>query len=165
MTASATCAGDSEAPWLDDTELAAWKNLVHLLMLLPTAVDRRLREDAGIPLAHYQTLAILSGEPERSMRMTQLARVVGSTTSRLSHAIAALEQRGWVERRMCPEDKRGQVATLTDLGFATLAAAAPGHAADVRRLVFDHLDPDQVLQLRDLTAALLPGLAHEVTPG
>src|SRR5260221_1188839 len=59
--------------------------------------------------------------------MTQLAEASTSSKSRLSHAVARLEQRGWVRRTNCPTDRRGQIAQLTDEGFASLAAAAPRH--------------------------------------
>ena len=142
--------------WLDEAELDAWTNLVQVLMTLPTALDRQLREDAGIPHAYYQILALLSDRPDRALRMTDLARLAGTTTSRLSHAVAALEQRGWVCRTSCPTDKRGQLARLTDAGLAVVEAAAPGHVDEVRRLVFDRLTPDEVAQLRTIAAKLLP---------
>jgi DNA-binding MarR family transcriptional regulator len=142
--------------WLDDDEQEAWLHLVQVLMLLPAALDRQLREDAGIPHPYYQILANLSDQPGRSMRMTDLARLVGTTTSRLSHAVASLEQRDWVRREACPTDKRGQIASLTDAGLAALVAAAPGHVQEVRRLVFDRLTPDEVAQLAALTAKLNP---------
>lgn len=142
--------------WLDDAEAATWINLVRVLMLLPAALDRQLREEAGIPHPYYQILATLSGRSNHAMRMTDLSRQVGTTASRLSHAVASLEQRGWVRRHACPTDKRGQVARLTDAGLATLTAAAPGHVEEVRRLVFDHLTPDEVVQLGALMAKLVP---------
>ena len=101
---------------------------------------------------------MLSAEQDGSMRMTRLARKTGTTTTRLSHAVSALEERGWVERRACPTDKRGQLASLTDDGHAFLRAAAPGHLAEVRRLVFDHLTEDDVARLGEITAKLLPPL-------
>ena len=146
----------TEARWLSDAEQDTWGNLAQLLMLLPAALDRQLREDAGIPHAYYQILAMLSAEPQQSMRMTDLARVVGSTTSRLSHAVASLEQRGWARRHACPSDKRGQVACLTESGAAVLAEAAPGHVAEVRRLIFDHLTPEEVERLGVITAKVVP---------
>jgi DNA-binding MarR family transcriptional regulator len=145
-----------EPQWLSDGEMGAWVNLVQLLMLIPTALDQQLREDAGLPHTHYHILSALSSRPERAMRMTELARLAGTTTTRLSHAVSTLEQRGWVIRHACPTDKRGQIAHLTDAGFAVLDAAAPGHVAAVRRLVFDHLTADDVIRLRDITAKLLP---------
>jgi DNA-binding MarR family transcriptional regulator len=88
------------------------------------------------------------------MRMTDLARRTGTTSSRLSHAVAALEQKGWVCRQACSTDKRGQVAKLTDLGMSTLEAAAPGHVAEVRRRVFDALTPSEVEQLGAIAGKL-----------
>jgi len=152
-------APDSGRPrWLTSSELETWLDFAQLLMRLPTALDRQLREEAGLPMAYYQVLAKLSDQPDRSMRMTRLARLTGTTTTRLSHAVTALEQRGWVRRGACPSDKRGQVAELTDAGLAVLRAAAPGHVAEVRRLVFDHLTDEDLTHLHDLTAKLLPAV-------
>ena len=158
-TTSATRPGVEQPRWLNDIEMQAWMNLAQLLMLLPTALDRQLREDAGIPHAYYQILVALSAQPDRAIRMTQLARLSGTTTTRLSHAVTNLEQRGWVERHACPTDKRGQIAQLTDAGMAILQAAAPGHVTEVRRLIFDNLTHDDVLRLRDIAGKLLPTLA------
>ncbi|MEV4346705.1 MarR family transcriptional regulator [Actinoplanes sp. NPDC049596] len=149
----------STAPrWLDEQERGAWLDLAQILMLLPAALDRQLREDTGIPHAYYQILATLSASDGNCLRMSDLARMVGTTPSRLSHAVDSLQQRGWLERRACPTDKRGQVAHLTDTGLDALRAAAPGHVAEVRRLVFDHLTPDDLTHLRAVTAKLLPAL-------
>ena len=141
--------------WLTAPEHDTWMNLIRLLIQLPTALDRQLREDAGIPHAYYQILAILSDQPDRAIRMTDLARRTGTTPSRLSHAVASLEQRDWVQRRACPSDKRGQIAHLTAAGLAAIKAAAPGHVAEVRHLVFDHLTAEDVTQLRRITDKLL----------
>ncbi|MEV6851058.1 MarR family winged helix-turn-helix transcriptional regulator [Actinoplanes sp. NPDC051411] len=157
----------SEPRWLDEDEASAWRNLVRVLMLLPAALDRQLREEAGVPHPYYQILAHLSDRPDHAIRMTDLARLVGTTSSRLSHAVASLEQRDWVRREACPTDKRGQICRLTDTGMAVLVAAAPGHVEEVRRLVFDRLSPDEVAQLSTLTAKLMPDLSadgHHLNP-
>jgi len=107
----------------------------------------QLRQDAGLTQASYMVLASLSDAPHRSLRMTQLARVTATSQSRLSHAVAGLEQRGWVERRPCPHDGHGQTARLTDAGVQLLVDTAPGHAAKVRSLVFDALGPADVEHL------------------
>jgi DNA-binding MarR family transcriptional regulator len=145
----------AEPRWLNSPEMAAWLNLTQLLMLLPTALDRQLRDEAGIPHAYYQILAMLSTEPGHSMRMTDLARRVGTTPSRLSHAVASLEQRGWVCRKACAFDKRGQIASITGAGMSVLESAAPGHVAEVRRLIFDRLSPAEIDQLREITGKIM----------
>ncbi|MDP9434679.1 MAG: MarR family transcriptional regulator [Actinomycetota bacterium] len=148
----------AEPRWLDEQEMAAWLPLVRLLGLLPQALDRQLREDAGISHVYYQILAMLSDAPAQQMRMSELARLSATSLSRLSHAVASLEERGWVERSPSPEDRRGQLARLTDSGRQVLVDVAPGHVAEVRRLVFDRLTREQVAQLTALTTTVLAGL-------
>ena len=150
--------------WLDDTEMRAWLGLVQVMQLLPLALDRQLQDDADLPHASYLVLAMLSDAPERSMRMSALAERTATSLSRMSHSVARLEERGWVERRPCPEDRRGQLATLTDAGYRVLAAAAPGHVEEVRRRVFDLLSREQVEALADVAQALAAGLSADVVP-
>jgi DNA-binding MarR family transcriptional regulator len=149
---------DAGTPWLTEREMAAWLPLVHLLTLLPNALDTQLREEAGISHVYYQVLAVLSAAPQGALRMSELARTTGTSLSRLSHAVASLETRGWVQRRRCADDGRGQVAHLTPDGLEALAAAAPGHVAEVRRRVFDRLSPEQVDQLAAIGQSLVRGL-------
>jgi DNA-binding MarR family transcriptional regulator len=146
---------ETEPQWLSAPELDAWMGLIRLVVQLPAALDRQLREEAGMNHGYYQILAVLSDAPGRAMRMSELARLTGTSQSRLSHAVASLEQRGWVARRPCPDDGRGQVAHLTDAGMGVLVASAPGHVAEVRRLVFDQLDQADVRQLSAITAKVL----------
>ena len=127
-------------------------------MLLFDALDRQLQRDAGIPHTYYEILVRLSEAPDRQLRMSVLADAARSSRSRLSHAVARLEERGWVRRFECATDKRGQVAELTDAGFAALAAAAPGHVAAVRANMIDLLSPEQVSQLEQIAGAMVAGI-------
>lgn len=153
-----------QVPWLDDTEMRAWLGLVQTLQLLPLALDRQLQSEAGIPHAYYMVLAILSEAPDRALRMSRLAAMTSTSMSRLSHSVARLEERGWVQRSACSQDKRGAWAVLTDDGYAALADAAPGHVDEVRRRVFDLLSREQVAALADIATTLAAGLRHGVSP-
>jgi DNA-binding MarR family transcriptional regulator len=116
-----------------------------------------------MPLAYYEILVRLSEAPDRSLRMTQLAEASSSSKSRVSHAVARLEERGWVRRTDCPTDRRGQIAMLTGEGFAALSAAAPGHVEQVRRVLFDALSTEQLRQLDGISAAILAKAATSPT--
>jgi DNA-binding MarR family transcriptional regulator len=72
-----------------------------------------------------------------------------------------LEERGWVLREDCLTDRRGQIARLTDEGFAVLAAAAPGHVAAVRRLMVDVLTPAQLETIAAAGEAIVAAAANE----
>jgi DNA-binding MarR family transcriptional regulator len=161
MDEIATTAVD-EAPWLSDAQQRSWRSLVAVLQLLPAALDRQLQEEAAVTHTYYMILAMLSEAPDRSMRMAQLARIVSASQSRLTHAVNRLEERGWVDRCPTPEDKRGQVARLTDEGYDVLVTIAPGHVREVRRRVFDVLSPTEVELLGDLLDRIRDGLSCEL---
>lgn len=144
--------------WLTEPEQRAWRAYLEATYLLFDALDRQLSQDAGIPHAYYEILVRLSESPDRTMRMGELADRTRSSRSRLSHAVARLEERGWVERIDCPTDKRGQLAHMTDDGFAALAEAAPGHVEAVRGHLIDRLTPEQIDQLRGIGEAIITGL-------
>lgn len=160
-------------PWLDDAEQEAWRALVAVVLRLPAALDRQLRQDHGLTHVEYWVLALLSESPGRQLPLTDLAAEANASLSRLSHVISRLEEHGLVARDRSSTDGRVRIAVLTDAGLHAVVAAAPSHVAEVRRLVFDPLDPDH---LPVLTAAMR-GMAraidvdrataarHEGTPG
>jgi DNA-binding MarR family transcriptional regulator len=126
--------------------------------LLWEEIERDLQRDAGLSFGHYEILVMLSETPSRSRRMSELADATQSSRSRLSHAVARLEELGWVRREACEEDRRGSRAVLTDEGFAALEAAAPMHVESVRRHLFDLLSPEQLEHLRDIQETFLDHL-------
>jgi DNA-binding MarR family transcriptional regulator len=144
--------------WLTPDEQRAWLAWLGASELMMAALDAQLQRDAGFPHGYYAILAQLSHSPERTLRMSDLASVVNSSASRLSHAVGKLEERGWITRRPCPNDRRSTLATLTGAGFAVLEQQAPGHVAAVRRTLFDPLTPVQVAQLEQICTAVLDGL-------
>ncbi|HEX5290286.1 MAG TPA: MarR family transcriptional regulator [Streptosporangiaceae bacterium] len=148
----------AQTRWLSESEQQAWRAFLNACRRLFPEMDAHLQHVAGIPHAYYEILVRLSEAPGRELRMTQLADASTSSKSRLSHAVARLEARGWIERLACPTDRRGQIARLTDEGFAALDAAAHQHVDQVRRMVFDQLTPAQVEQLAAISAAIEAGV-------
>lgn len=115
-----------------------------------------------MPHAYYEILVRLSEAPDRRLRMSELADSAGTSRSRLSHAVARLEEAGWVRREACPTDRRGAFAVLTDAGLEALTEAAPGHVEGVRAYLFDQLSAAQVEQLRRISEAVVANLAPPV---
>jgi DNA-binding MarR family transcriptional regulator len=144
--------------WLDESQQQTWRAFIYAQKMLFDQLDRELQRDAGMPHAYYMILVVLSEHPARELRMSDLAEALGSSRSRLSHAVARLEEWDWVRRVSAPSDKRGQVAQLTEKGYAAISAAAPGHVEGVRRHLFDQLTPAQVTQLRRISEAIVEHL-------
>lgn len=142
-------------PWLDDGEQHAWRQLAAVVLKLPSELEAQLQRDAGLSHFEYWVLALLSEATDRTLRMSQLAAQANASLSRLSHVVSRLERRGWVRRRPCPDDGRATLAVLTDAGWEQVVAAAPGHVAAVRRLVFDGLTRGDVDDLARVCTAML----------
>ncbi|MGH3242093.1 MAG: MarR family winged helix-turn-helix transcriptional regulator [Spirillospora sp.] len=145
----------TDSPWLDDDEQETWRAFLWTSRLLNEALDRQLQRDSGMPHAYYMILAMLSESPGRARTMTELAEIVHSSPSRLSHAVNRLEEAGWVRRTKNGTDRRTTVAELTDEGFKVLDKAAPGHVAEVRRRLFDPMSREQMLEFRETLHGLL----------
>lgn len=152
-------------PWLSVEEQRCWRLFLSACQSLFAAVDTQLVRDSGLPHGYYEILVHLSEAPGRALRMSQLAAASTFSKSRLSHAVARLEERGWVTRQDCPTDRRGQIAFLTDEGMAVLTAAAPGHVAQVRRSLIDALTPEQVSQLAEISAAIIGAVRADPDSG
>ena len=141
--------------WLNADEQHTWLAFLYAHRLLFEQIERDLQREAGMPLAYYQILVVLSAHPDRTMRMSELADASSSSRSRLSHTIDRLEASGWVRREVCPSDRRGALAVLTDEGMAVLEAAAPDHVESVRTHLFDQLSPAEVTNLREVSQTLV----------
>lgn len=136
--------------WLDDHEQRAWRAFLAANRLFMDYLERQLQQDAGIPLSYYEILVRLSEVPGRTLRMSELAEHSMSSRSRISHAVARLEENGWVRRRECDTDRRGLLCELTEAGLGALRAAAPGHVSAVRTGLFDLLTPSQVAAMGEI---------------
>src|ERR1044071_7408005 len=88
----------SDTRWLSDGEQRAWRSFLVATNLLYDQLDRELQRDAGFPHGYYEILVRLSEAPGRRLRMSQLAERSQSSRSRISHAVARLEEAGWVRR-------------------------------------------------------------------
>jgi DNA-binding MarR family transcriptional regulator len=145
----------AEPRWLDQDERQAWIALIGMLTRLPGALDAQLQREAGISHFDYQVMVCLSGSPARTLRMSVLAKLVEGSLPRLSQVVSRLEKRGWVRRVPDPDDGRYTLAILTDEGLAKVTQTAPGHVAEVRRLVFDPLTKPQVRQLQQISRRIM----------
>jgi DNA-binding MarR family transcriptional regulator len=142
--------------WLTDRQQRVWRNYLSMVTRLQTAMNRQLQADCGLSLADYDVLVTLSEQGE--LRVYELADELGWEQSRLSHQLGRMRTRGLLVRRGSEQDKRGATVEITTAGTAALTAAAPGHVALVRSVLFDGMTPDQLRAFEELTSAALARL-------
>lgn len=139
-----------DTPWLNQTEMRAWRGFVEAAGRVVQALDASLKETHGMTFDDYEVLVHLSEAEEKRLRMTELSERLLHSQSRLTQRVDRLVKRGWVCREKCDEDRRGTFAVLTPDGFAAIDAAAPQHVADVRRMLLDHIRSDEMGAVADV---------------
>ncbi|TMC76356.1 MAG: MarR family transcriptional regulator [Chloroflexi bacterium] len=103
------------------------------------AMDRDIQVQAGLALAEHHLLAVIDAAGEQGIRPTDLALASTLTKSGLTRAVDRLGELGFIERRACPSDGRGQLVALTAKGRQKLRRSAPEFFRSVARHFADQL--------------------------
>lgn len=130
--------------WLTTVELDAWRSFLRAHAKVTRQLDAELSAECDLPLGSYEVLLHLNEQPDRRLRMTELADRVLLSRSGLTRLVDRLEREGLIRRESCPSDLRGTNAVLTDTGGDRLAAAAPIHLRGVREHLVDLLSPEEI---------------------
>jgi DNA-binding MarR family transcriptional regulator len=123
---------------LQNGRLAAWTAFLRAYSAVTSALERALQEQCDLPLTWFELLLHLRGQPY-GLRMQELAHSALLSKSGLTRAVDRMEAAGLVERRACPNDRRGIYVVLTGAGEALLERAIPVHGRAVRESFTEHL--------------------------
>ncbi|HKS48171.1 MAG TPA: MarR family transcriptional regulator [Amycolatopsis sp.] len=149
-----------EVRWLSEPEMGAWRSYIVATLRLRQRLHRELAEAHDVSLSDYEVLVCLNATDDNRIRMSELAVMLGSTKSRLSHQIGRMEAEGFVRRVPDPEDRRGVVAELTATGKQLLEDAAPTHVEGVRSHLIDHLSTEEQAVLATAFSRVLDHLTE-----
>lgn len=126
-------------PARTDARLAAWRAFLRAHARVTRQIERELQAAQGLALADYDLLAQLAGEPDRRLRMSELAERLVLSRSGVTRLVDRLEAGGLVQRHSCQEDRRGQWAAITEAGTARLRGATRTHLHCVTRHFLDRI--------------------------
>ncbi|MGI5130295.1 MarR family winged helix-turn-helix transcriptional regulator [Pseudonocardia sp. CA-107938] len=138
-------ATSTDAPEL--TELAA------RLRLAVGRLNRRIRIDGHESIPPLQLSALVTVELHGPLRLSELARREAVTAPTMSRVLAALDEQGLVHRAPDPQDARGVLITLSEVGAAAVNEVRTTRTALVARRLA-RLDDAQ----RAAIAAAMPAL-------
>ena len=126
-------------PRLDEDALAAWRAFLNAHASVTRRISRDLA-DAGLPdLSWYDLLWALYRQPERYLRVNELAREVVLSPTAMSRFVDRVEAAGHVRREPDPADRRALRITITDTGIDLLRRMWPIYAAGIDRHFASHL--------------------------
>jgi DNA-binding MarR family transcriptional regulator len=144
--------------WLDDREQQAWRALQFMQMRLNARLARDLAAESGLSYPDYVVLVALTERPDGRMRAFEPGDQLGWEQSRVSHHLGRMARRGLVTREANDSDRRGADICVTPHGRETIAAAAPGHVAAVRRAFLDHVTPAELDAIASAATKVLAAL-------
>lgn len=140
---------------LDDDAAEAraqgWRTLAALHARIEDSLEKALRREHSLSVSEYGVLDVLARQDGWHMRMTQLSNAVVLSQSATTRLVTRLEDRGLLQRYLCPTDRRGIYTEVTPAGHELLAAARPTHDATVSTALDQ---AEQVPELAPLVQAL-----------
>src|SRR3954453_4670746 len=123
----------------DDDALATWRAFLTAHARVTRAISRDLAE-AGLPdLSWYDLLWALYRQPERRLRINELAREVVLSPTAMSRFVDRVEAAGYVRREPDPDDRRALRVAITDAGVTLLRRMWPVYQAGIERYFAAHL--------------------------
>jgi len=135
---------------------AAWFGLLHAHAALVRKVDAELATRHRMSLSAFELLVRLSAAPtDGSLSVTELARQVVISPSRVSRVVDELGRGGYVERRACSTDARVSYVAITEAGRDLLADASTTFDEAIARNFLEPLSDDEVSQLAAIWDKLL----------
>jgi DNA-binding MarR family transcriptional regulator len=111
----------------------------------------RLEGDSGLPPLQLSTIATI--EAHGPIRLGELAQREAVAAPTISRVLAALDERGVIDRRPDPADARSTLVSLSTAGHQLLATVRSERTASLARRL-DRLDPEQ----RAALTAAMPAL-------
>jgi DNA-binding MarR family transcriptional regulator len=112
----------------DQALLGAWHELAGRHAAVVSALERALQVNHGLGISEFEVLERLASS-EGECRMQELTEVTHLSQSALSRLVGRLEAEGLVTRAICPSDRRGIYAHITDAGRERYETARPTHRA------------------------------------
>ena len=128
-------------------ELGAWRAFLRAGAASTLALEAALAE-TGVSNSEYDVLVNLASAPRDGLRPTDLAERVLITKSGLTRLLDRLVERGYIDRRPCPSDRRGHLVVLTAAGRRAFRRAAPSVVRAIGAIFGEHFSERDVAALR-----------------
>ena len=139
-----------------DTQLRAWRSMAMVHIALVESLEAELWESRRLHFGWYDVLVTirLAGG---AMRMSELAEMALISRSAATRLVDKIEGAGYVERSVCPTDRRGMVVTLTPEGRKVQERAAPIVLRQLQNHFGRYLDHEQAEAMAATFERILEG--------
>ena len=129
---------------------------VTVILRASQAIQEVIRKDAanhGLNSTEFSVLELLYHRGDQPIQM--IGKKVLISSGSITYVVDKLEQKNYVRRKGCPEDRRVTYAALTSEGKALMDEIFPQHVLKIKE-VFADLGPGEINE----TIALLKRIGH-----
>lgn len=130
--------------------LRAWTALLRAQSSALSQVEHRLKDAGFPPLAWYDVLLELDRAGEKGMRPFELERALLLPQYGLSRLLTRIAAAGYLERRPCADDGRGQTLVITTVGRDLRHRMWPVYGSAVEAAFGGRLSEGEAARLREL---------------
>jgi DNA-binding MarR family transcriptional regulator len=124
---------------IDDDTLGAWRGFLNAHAQITRRISRDLAAEDLPELTWYDLLWALYRQPERRLRVNELAREVVLSPTAMSRFVDRVEKAGCVRREPDPADRRALQIVITDKGVELLQRMWPIYARGIEEHFAAHL--------------------------
>jgi DNA-binding MarR family transcriptional regulator len=135
----------------------AWIALSRAQQTAFLKIERAFRNAKLPPHAWYDVLWELDRAGEAGLRPFEIERQILIAQSNISRLIDRLAEQGYVERRPCEEDGRGQHVVITSAGREVRRRMWPTYSRAISEAVGQHFSEGEARNLASLLARLVDG--------
>ncbi|GAB3807442.1 MarR family winged helix-turn-helix transcriptional regulator [Micromonospora zhanjiangensis] len=142
---------------------AAWSKVAAFASAVDASLDGWLADSYRVGLTEFRALVFLAQAPDKELRVNDLAQRVGLNQSSATRLVSRLEAKGFARRDLCPDDRRGVYAVITEQGQALVREVRQPYEGRIRALLgeasthFRQLDVSQLgSALREIEDLLTP---------
>lgn len=140
---------------LSETAVRAWARLLRAQHAAQSHVEKALKDAGFPPLSWYDVLLELERGDKAGQRPFELERHLLLPQYGLSRLLDRIEAAGYLERRPCEDDARGQVVVITRAGRQLRRRIWPTYAAALKTAVSDRLTKKEQEALAGLLGKLI----------
>lgn len=155
---------DRHLPGFDEVEHECWRQFTESATRIGDILQRTLMLEHNFSLSDVMLLDILAKSHNGSARMGDLAGALVLIPSRVTQQASRLEAQGLLTRSASKDDRRGVVATITQVGRARLRPALQTYARIVRAHYLNPMSRQQMTAVGESCRRISSGLTHRERP-
>lgn len=137
------------------TVVRAWARMMKAQQLALASVELALKAAGFPPLAWYDALLELERAGDSGLRPFELEREMLLAQYNLSRLLDRVEKAGYIERRACEDDGRGQVIVITKAGKALRRRMWSVYGPAIQTALGRHLTAEDAATLDELLGRIV----------